>query len=187
MRAHLFISALFAASLFGGAALADRPGDDGVGRTSRIPVREMHVREVRDPAQREVRSHQMREPRVRDPQVTERLRSRGDMVDRSSSRAATKSAAARTQREAASRTIRPLEAKKNAVINCAPNDEACAPGARSARAVAKASETAAQKAESNRQRAEIQKMVEKVRSERLKAIVLQKMCAKQGNLCAQNL
>src|SRR5262245_2014370 len=89
MRVSLIVSALFATSLFGGVALADRPGDDGGGRT-RAPV----IREVREARVREVR--EVREPRVREQQervvreapLRDRLRARGDMVDRTGSRAA---------------------------------------------------------------------------------------------------
>lgn len=191
MRAHLFVSALFAMSLFGGAAMADRPSDDG-GRTARMPIRDMHhVREQREVMQRETRVHVTPESRPRDIHVTERLRNRGDMVDRHTSRTmqpnnrASHNDAIKAQRDAA-KAQRRLEEKKNQVINCAPNDEACGPGARSARVANQAAEKAA-KQERDRQRAEIQKMVEKMRAEKLKAILQQKLCAKQGNLCAQIL
>ena len=192
MRAHLFVSALFAASLFGGAALADRPGEDG-GRTTRMPVQEMRVREAREPMQRDVRPHQAPDLRVRDPQIVDRFRSRGDMVDRTTTRASAPQtraandagAAAKAQRDAA-KAQRRLEEKKNAVINCAPNDEACAPSARAARAAAEAGQKA-QKAESDKQRAEIQKMVERVRAEKMKEKMNQKICERMGNLCAERL
>lgn len=195
MRAHLFLSALFAASLFGGAAMADRPSDDG-GRTTRMPnVREMRIREVREPQVRE-RPHETPHTRVvREPQAIERLRARGDMVDRTGSRGAAQAkaaaaagdaAAAKAQREAV-KAMRRLEEKKNAVINCAPNDESCTPSARHERLAAKAAQQAEQKAEGEKQRAEVQKMVEKMRAEKLKAIMEQKMCQKMGNLCAEKL
>jgi hypothetical protein len=198
MRANLFLSALFAASLFGGAALADRPGDDG-GRPVRMPmvreIREMRMREVREPQVRE-RPHETPQTRVlREPQQMERVRARGDMVDRTGSRGASAQARAAVTSEAASvkaqrqaaKAMRRLEEKKNAVINCAPNDESCSPSARSARVAAEAGQKATQQAAAERQRVEIQKMIEKLRAERLKAVMQEKMCQKMGNLCAEKL
>ena len=191
MRAHLFVSALFAASLFGGAAMADRPSDDGAGRTSRVPVREMHVREVREV--REVHPHDMPSRQVREPVVLERLRAHGDVVDRSGSRAAARgkasagdAASIKAQRDA-EKALNRLQAKKDAVINCAANVDTCGTSARAAATAAQAAQKAAQKAEANRQRQEVQKMIEKIRAEKIREQLTKKICEKHANMCAENL
>ncbi|MBK8253980.1 MAG: hypothetical protein IPK82_15120 [Polyangiaceae bacterium] len=192
MRAHLFVSALFAVSLFGGAALADRPGEDG-GRTGRMPnMRELRVRETREAVVRE-RPHETPATKVRDPQVMERLRSRGDMVDRtggsraagSQTKASVAGDSAKAQR-AAEKALRKIEEKRHNAVNCSVTDDSCNASARSAAAAARAGQEA-QRAENNRQRKEIQKMVDKVRAEKMREKLSKMMCEKHANTCAENL
>lgn len=189
MRVSLIVSALFATSLLGGVALADRPGDDGGGRTRAPMVREVRVREVREV--REVRPREQQERVVREAPMRDRLRARGDMVDRSGSRSAP---APRTQTEGrnaqAERVFRdkPANAKQQAVRNCSPTDDSCGSGARSREKTVNEKardKAAAEKAKQDRD--EVQKMRERIRAEKLKAIVNKMLCEKHANTCASNL
>ncbi|MEZ4296341.1 MAG: hypothetical protein R3B70_15325 [Polyangiaceae bacterium] len=192
MRAHLFVSVLFAGSLLGGSALADRPGDDAGGRTTRMPhVRELRIRETREPVVREVRTPDVHQKEVRVPAALERLRAHGDMVDRNTSRgaaagqraaAAGDASAAKSQREA-DKALRRMDEKKHNAMNCSPTDDSCSPSARNAAAAARA----AQQAESNKQRAEVQKMINERRAQKMKEMLMKQVCEKQANMCSDNL
>lgn len=190
MRVSLFVTALIASSLFGGAALAERPGDDsGSGRTSRIQhVRDLRMHQVREAREvREVRQQETPQTRTREPKITDHLRARGDMIDRTGAKAV---APAKLQADAgikaqrnADKAQKALTAKQDTVRNCSPTDDSCTGGARSAQAATQAqSDKNAQK-----QRNDVQKMVDKVRAEKLKAKIMRDMCEKHANTCADNL
>jgi hypothetical protein len=191
MRVSLFVSALFAVSLFGGAAMADRTGEDG-GRTSRMPrVSEMkmnHVREARD-----VRTQDKVQVKVaKDNHVTDRFRTKGDMVDRTPKAASSKASHggaydAKSQRDM-EKAMRRLNEKQRAQQNCSPTDETCASFGRTT-GPAKAQQAAKNEtqAKMNAQKAELKKMVDKVREQRMKRIILAKICAVNANACAGGL
>lgn len=196
MRLSLFVSAVFAASLFTGAAMADRPGEDG-GRTGRLPaVRELRVHEAKQ--MKEARPAEARTTKVRDTTVTERFRNRGDVVDRyagTTSAAASKAQVTghniKSQRNA-EKALERLNAKKSQVINCAPGDDACSGSSRAAAAGAQAAKqnnaaSTQQKSQNDRQRAEIQKKIDELRAERMKQKIMQKMCETKASACVANL
>lgn len=193
MRVSLFVSALFAASLFAGGAMADRPGGDDGGRTTRMPpVREMRpVREVREV---QIRPHETPQTRVRDPQVTERIRARGDMVDRYGAGPA--AAAGKVQGEASIKAQRQAEkareqlnARKNQVINCSATDDSCGASASAAAAAARAAnqQAKAERDAAAKQRAEIQKKIDELRAQRMREKLLKQICEKKANMCSENL
>lgn len=196
MRLSLFVSAVFAASLFTGAAMADRPGEDG-GRTGRLPaVRELRVHEAKQ--MKEARPAEARTTKVRDTTVTERFRNRGDVVDRyagTTSAAASKAQVTghniKSQRNA-EKALERLNAKKSQVINCAPGDDACSGSSRAAAAGAQAARqnngaAADQKTKNDRQRAEIQKMIDAIRAERMKAKMMEMMCKMKASACGAEI
>lgn len=198
MRLNLFVSAVFAASLFAGGALADRPGDEGGGRTGRLaPVKEMRVREVREGNLKETRPQaDTQRARVRDAQVTERFRNRGDMVDRYTAPASTggkgqqAGAASIKSQRAAEKALERLNSRKNQVINCSPTDDSCSASARVAQAGSKAAQQQQTKAtadvtkqQDNRQRAEIQKKIDEIRAEKMKEKLMKSLCEKKANIC----
>lgn len=199
MRLNLFVSAVFAASLFAGGALADRPGDEGGGRTGRLaPVKELRVREVREGNLKETRPQaDTQRARVRDAQVTERFRNRGDMVDRYAAPASTGgkgqqagSANIKSQR-AAEKALERLNSRKNQVINCSATDDSCGASARAVQAGSKASQQQQQtkatadatKQQENRQRAEIQKKIDEIRAQKMKEKLMKSFCEKKANVC----
>ena len=187
MRVSLIVSALFATSLLGGVALADRPGDDGGARTSVPRMQEMRMREVREA--REARTRDVVRV-VREAPVTEKLRQRGDMVDRSSSRAVVSK---QTQRDSRIDFTRPIRDKKpnekqQQVQNCSPTDDTCGGGARSQQKTAEQKardKAAAEKAKQDRD--DVQKMRDRIRAEKMKAIIQKMLCEKHANTCADNL
>ena len=187
MRVSLFVSALFVASLFGAVASADQPGDSG-GRTARIPnVREMRVQPVREV--REARPHETPQLKVRDTQMSDRLRARGDMVDRygTSSAGQTRSAPQALQAERnADKAAKKLNARQDAVRNCSQTDDSCAGAARSARVATEAAEKASRQ-QQQQQRSEVQRMVEKARAEKLREKIMKQLCERRANTCAENL
>lgn len=196
MRLNLFVSAVFAASLLAGGAMADRPGDEGGGRTGRLaPVKEMRVREVRDLKETRPQAETQR-ARVRDTQVTERFRNRGDMVDRYSAPASTggkgqqPGAASIKSQRAAEKALERLNSRKNQVINCSATDDSCGASARVAQAGSKAAQQQQTKAtadaakqQDNRQRAEIQKKIDELRAEKMKEKLMKSLCEKKANVC----
>lgn len=180
MRASLFVSALFAASLIGGAAMADRPGEDG-GRSARFNPRErIHDHSARETQARDARQHDT-VVRARDPKVTDHLRARGDVIDRSGAHSPTlvnKGSA----HSAAFNAKNPLNAKQNAVRNCGPSDDTCGNSGRSATASAISTRNRMDKATSSSgdgsmQRAEIQKMVDARRVKKLNAVLRARFAA----------
>lgn len=190
MRPSLFFSAILATSLFAGGAMADRPGEDG-GRTARVPVREMQMREVKE--MRQVQPAETRTTRVRDTVVTERLRNRGDVVDRytgagspAASKAQNNAASIKAQRNA-EKALDRLNARKNQVINCSPTDDSCNQPSRAAVQNQKDAAAQQQKQDNNRQRAEIQKKIDELRAERMKQKLMEKMCQMKANACDANL
>lgn len=85
MRATLFLSSLFAVSLIGGAALAERPSE---GAESRRPIRDHKLQEVRPHEASTVREptavvHHEKSSATREPRAIKELPSRGDNIDRS--------------------------------------------------------------------------------------------------------
>jgi hypothetical protein len=189
MRVSLFVSALFAASLLGGVAMADRPSDDG-GRSTRFSPREARQHEPRQ--MREAREHDGLS-KARDSKLTDKLRTRGDMVDRYGSHGVVQSkgggadvAGLKAQRDA-QKAMERLNAKQNAVRNCSPTDDTCG-SSRAAAAGAKASAKAeADKAAANRQAEEVKKMIDKLRAEKLRARIMKSLCEKHANMCSENL
>lgn len=192
MRLTPFVTVLFAASMLGGVALADRPGDDGAGRTRVVQPREMS----RTHADREAReARPQREAtvtRVHDNKLTERFRARGDMNERYGAAAAgTKSRGGDTnsikaQRDA-DKALHRITDKATAVQNCSPTDDTCH-SSRVAKTSDKADKAAAaQKADTDKQRAELKEIVDRRRAEKLKAMVMKSICEKHANMCAENL
>jgi hypothetical protein len=174
MRVSLFVSAMFAASLLGGVAMADRPSEDG-GRSSHFNVREARSHEAR-----EARTHEGREAQTqtRDSKITERFRTHGDMVDRYASHGPAASSQKVANTDAAAKSKNPLNAKQEAVRNCSPNDDTCGSSSRANQASAKSSsraDKAITDSQGSMQRQEIQKMVNKIRNEKLEKVLAAKM------------
>jgi hypothetical protein len=84
MRATLFLSSLFAVSLIGSAALAERPSE---GSESRRPIRDHKIQELRPHEASTVREHaapvRHEKSSAREPKVLREAPNRGDNVDRS--------------------------------------------------------------------------------------------------------
>lgn len=85
MRATLFLSSLFAVSLIGGAALAERPSEGAEGRR---PIRDHKMQEVRHHEASTVREHAtpVRHEKAsshREPRAVKEAPSRADNIDRS--------------------------------------------------------------------------------------------------------
>jgi hypothetical protein len=176
MRVSLFVSAMFAVSLVGGAALADRPSEDG-GRSSHFNVREARTHEAR-----EARSHEAREAvtHVRDSKVTEPFRAHGDMVDRYASHGPAAAQQKVANQDAAAKSKNPLNAKQEAVRNCSPSDDTCGSSSRANQASSKSSsraDKAVSDSQASMQRAEVQKMVNKIRNEKLEKVLAAKFAA----------
>ena len=190
MRVGSFVSVLFAASLLGGVALADRPADDGGGRSRTVQPREMRTHEARE-ARQERSSHQAERTTHREPKVVERFRAKGDVHDSYGSRAAAQSKATReanikSQREA-DKALHRLTDKATAVQNCSPTDDTCR-SSRVAKTSDKGDKTGAQKqAAETKQTQEIRAMRDKIRAEKLKAIIFKKLCEKNADMCSENL
>ena len=191
MRLTPFVSVLFAASMLGGVALADRPGEDGPGRTRVVQPREMSrshdAREAREARpQREATV-----TRVHDNKVTERFRARGDMNERYGSAAAgAKSRGGDTngvkaQRDA-DKALHRITDKAKAAQNCSPTDDTCH-SSRVARTSDKTDKAAAERAAGDKQRAELKAIVDRHRAVKLKAMVMKSICEKHANMCAENL
>ena len=192
MRVGTFVSVFFAASLLGGVAMADRPSADGMGRGARhVQPREMsRTHEAREA--REARPQRDTVTRAKDPHVTDRLRARGDMNERYGARAAAQSKAARettasikSQRDADKALHRITDKGKNQ-MNCSPTDDTCK-SSRVAKTTDKADKGTVQAQRDNKQAQEVQKMREKIRMEKLKAIIFKKLCEKNANTCSENL
>lgn len=190
MRVSLFVSALFAASLFGGAVMADQPGEGG-GRTARLPnvVQDLKVKQARET--RMERPHETPQTKVvRETRVTERFRNRGDMVDRYSTKTAAPGKAARDVSSAKTgadleKAARMLNKKQEAARNCAPTDESCASYGKTT-GPAKAA-AADQMRSENKQADVVKKMIEKRLAEKMKARILKAICEKNANMCDANL
>ena len=84
MRSNLFVSSLFAVSLIGGVALAERPSEGGEGRQ---PVRDHKLQDVRPHEATTVREHaapaHQEKTSAREPKTVKELPTRGDNIDRS--------------------------------------------------------------------------------------------------------
>jgi hypothetical protein len=84
MRATLFLSSLFAVSLIGGAALAERPSE---GAESRRPIRDHKIQELRPHEACTVREHALvvhhEKTSAREPRAIKEMPTRGDNIDRS--------------------------------------------------------------------------------------------------------
>ena len=191
MRVGSFVSVLFAASLLGGVALADRPAEDGGGRSGRVQPREMRTHEAR--GTQESRASQQQERTVhRDTKVTERFRAKGDVHEGYGSRTTAQSKGARdatnnvkAQRDA-DKALHRLTDKGKAVQNCSPTDDTCG-RMRVAKTSDKTDKAQKASATESRQTQEIRAMREKIRAEKLKAIIFKKLCEKNADMCSENL
>jgi hypothetical protein len=191
MRVSPFISVLFAASMLGGVALADRPAEDGMGRSRHVQPREMsRSHEAREA--REARPQREATVKVRDNKVTERFRARGDMNERYGSRAsgAAKSGGGavngiKAQRDA-DKALHRLTDKATAVQNCSPTDDTCL-SSRVAKTNDKADKAAGERAVADKQRAELKAQIDRLREQKLKQMVMKSICEKHANMCAENL
>ncbi|MEP7120154.1 MAG: hypothetical protein ABJE95_04550 [Byssovorax sp.] len=180
MRATLFLSSLFAVSLIGGVALAERPSD---GAESRRPVRDHKISELRPHEASTVREHvapvSHEKSSVREPRVLKEAPNRGDNIDRSYAAHAVMGADKAHQQNAApgAKTINKayLEAR-----NCSDTDTDCAkvhggkPAGNASDHVEKKDDAAAQK----HTRAQIKEMVDKLH---------QMMCQQHAASCADYL
>jgi hypothetical protein len=182
MRATLFLSALFAVSLVGGAALAERPGE---GTEGRHPAREPKVQDLKPreaSTVREARHHEVRhEKSTRSPAVLHERPNRGDNIDRAYGRQAL-SAHERTQKEKDLRAgTMPLNKSYESKRNCSDTGQDCS--AHRAKAAGNASDEKVAKKESQhemtfRERAKVQEMIKKLH---------QMMCEKHAAHCADYL
>ncbi|MFO0590821.1 MAG: hypothetical protein U0441_24975 [Polyangiaceae bacterium] len=193
MRVSLFVSALFTASLIGGVALAERPSEDGGGRSRVVQPREM-VRHA-ERAERQVQERPQREATTRttESKLGDKFRAHGDMNERygASGTGAAKShgggdvSSIKADRNA-DKALHRLTDKAKSVQNCAPNDDSCR-SFRVAQTTEKTDKAKAQQAEMDKQKAELKAMVDKQRAEKLKKMVNKSICEKHANMCSENL
>jgi hypothetical protein len=177
--------------MLGGVALADRPSEDGGGRSHVVQPREMtHTREAREA--REARpQREATETKEHESKLGEGLRSHGDMNEHYGSAAGgAKSHGGGTndikaQRDA-DKGLHRLTDKATAVQNCSPTDDTCH-SSRVAKTNDKAEKASAEKAATDKQRAELKQMVDKIRAEKLKSMVMKSICERHANMCSDNL
>lgn len=178
MRATLFLSSLFAVSLIGGVALAERPSEGG---ESRHPVRDHKLQDVRPHEASTVREHaaptHQEKTSNREPRVLKEAPSRGDNIDRSyAAHAAVSRDSAHQNASPASKTVNQayLQAR-----NCSDLTADCAKihsnnaGNASDAAVAKKDDAAHKLS-----RAQVKEMVDKLHK---------MMCERHASACADNL
>lgn len=177
MRANLFLSSLFAVSLIGGAAFAERPSE---GAESRRPIRDHKIQELRPREASTVRDHAApvghEKASTREPKVVKDAPTRGDNVDRSyAAHAARSGDKVHQNAQPASKTINKayMEAR-----NCSDTDADCAkihgkPGGDSADKAAKKDD-----ARPKVTRAQVQEMVDKLHK---------MMCERHAAACADYL
>lgn len=177
MRATLFLSSLFAVSLIGGVASAERPSG---GAESRRPIRDHKIQELRPREASTVRERAapVRPEKVttREPRAIKEAPTRADNIDRSYAVQAAKGADKVHQNaQPASKTINKayLQAR-----NCSDMDADCAkihgkPGAKGGDAEVKKDDTKAKMT-----RAQVQEMVDKLHKA---------MCERHAASCADYL
>lgn len=180
MRATLFLSSLFAVSLIGSAALAERPSADG--GESRRPIRDHKASELRPHEASTVREHVApathEKASVREPRVIKDAPTRGDNVDRSYATHA--AAGANKMHESAAPASKTVNQAYAQARNCSDTDTDCAkvhggkPAGNAGDHVEKKDDAAAQK----HTRAQIKEMVDKLH---------QMMCQQHAASCADYL
>lgn len=192
MRKSLILSAMFAASLFAGGAFADRPGEDG-GAPARIPhlAREIPARDLHETRQiREVREMRAEERRVvevheRAPSVFDRARQQGDVIDRTGASHAVRTESAKDSNQVMMQSLGDREKARHVrdraaeVQNCSGVTDDC----QRTHAPSPAASEKAQKED----RDQIQRMVDRVRAERLLKQIKKEMCEKIASSCSENL
>jgi len=145
----------------------------------------MRMQQVREA--REARSPEA-QVQVREAKVTDHLRSRGDMVDRTGGRSAKVAGEQGVQAQrGADRVQKQLTAKQDRVRNCSPTDDSCGSSSRAAQAGSQAAADRAASAAARQQRNDVQKMVEKMRAEKLREKIMRQMCERHANTCAETL
>ncbi len=180
MRATLFLSSLFAVSLIGSAALAERPSTDG--GESRRPVRDHKISELRPHEASTVREHVApavhEKASAREPRVLKEAPNRGDNVDRSyAAHAAVSADKVHESAAPSSKTVNKayLEAR-----NCSDLTADCAKV--HGKPAGNTSDSAAAKKDDDKQhkltRAQTQEMVEKLHK---------MMCERHAAACADYL
>ena len=175
MRATLFLSSLFAVSLIGGAAFAERPSE---GAESRRPIRDHKLQELRPHEASTVREHaaptQHERSSTREPKVVKEAPSRGDNVDRSyASHAAMTGDKAHQNAQPASKTTNKAYAEAR---NCSDTDTDCA----KVHSNSSKGDTSAKKDDNKPKmtRAQVQEMVDKLHK---------MMCERHAAACADYL
>jgi hypothetical protein len=179
MRANLFVSSLFAVSLIGGVALAERPSEGG---ESRRPVRDHKLQDVRPHEASTVREHaaptHQEKTSAREPKTVKELPTRGDNIDRSyASHAVVGSDKGQQNAAPSSKTVNQayLQAR-----NCSDLDADCAKV--HGKPAGNASEASMAKKDSDTQhkvsRAQVKEMVDKLHK---------MMCERHASSCADNL
>ena len=180
MRATLFLSSLFAVSLIGSAALAERPSADGA--ESRRPIRDHKASELRPHEASTVREHVApathEKASVREPRVIKDAPTRGDNVDRSyASHAAASANKMHESAAPASKTVNQAYAQAR---NCSDLNTDCAKV--HGKPAGNASDAASAKKDDDKQhkltRAQTQEMVEKLHK---------MMCERHAAACADYL
>jgi len=183
MRATLFLSSLFAVSLIGGVALAERSAE---GVESRRPVRDHKIQEMRP---REASTVRERAPQVRreapsvqrEPRAIKEAPTHGDNVDRSYARHVVKGGEKVHQNATpTTRALPTLKPTREAPRACAELTSSCTPRQPT---TGKSSDSAAAKKEDKREltareRARAQEMVKKLQA---------MMCERHAATCADYL
>ncbi len=176
MRANLFVSSLFAVSLIGGVALAERPSEGGEGRH---PIRDHKLQDVKPHEATTVREHaaptHQEKTSAREPKTVKELPTRGDNIDRSyANRAAVGSDKGQQNAAPSSKTVNQAYVQAR---NCSDLDTDCAKVHGRP-----AGETSVAKKDSDNQhkvsRAQVKEMVEKLHK---------MMCERHASSCADNL
>lgn len=182
MRATLFLSSLFALSLVGSAALAERPSAEGV--ESRRPVRDHKISELRPHEASTVREHVApathEKASTREPRVLKEAPNRGDNVDRSyAAHAAVSADRVHESAAPASKTVNKAYVEAR---NCSDTDTDCAKVHGGKPAGNTSDSAAAAKKDDDKQhkltRAQTQEMVEKLHK---------MMCERHAAACADYL
>ncbi len=177
MRATLFLSSLFAVSLIGGAAFAERPSE---GAESRRPIRDHKIQELHSHEASTVRDHAApvghEKASTREPRLVKEPPTHGDNVDRSyAAHAAMSGDKAHQNAQPASKTINKAYTEAR---NCSDTDADCAkihgkPAGNAGDTVAKTDDTRPRMT-----RAQVQEMVDKLHK---------MMCERHAAACADFL
>ena len=177
MRANLFLSSLFAVSLIGGAAFAERPSE---GAESRRPIHDYKLQELRPHEASTVREHAAPAAHdkvtTREPKALKEAPTRGDNVDRSyAAHAPTSANQAHENAQPGSKTVNKAYAEAR---NCSDTDADCAKV--HGKPAGNAGDTASKKDDTKpaMTRAQVQEMVDKLHK---------MMCARHAAACADFL